>query len=49
MEICDVIVVLVFGGPPKILVEIVISRDEEILALIYEDHTVMSKIPHRCP
>ena len=45
MAVYDVIVVLIPSGPLKILVEIAISRDEEIPTLIYEAHLVTRK-PH---
>lgn len=40
MAVYDVIAVLIPGGPLKILVELAISRDEEIPALIYEARPV---------
>lgn len=43
MAIYDVIAVLIPGGPLKILVELAISRDEEIPALIYESRPVTRK------
>lgn len=43
MAIYDVIAVLIPGGPLKILVELAISRDEEIPALIYEARPVTRK------
>lgn len=45
MAVYDVIAVLIPGGPLKILVELAISRDEEIPALIYEARPVTRK-PH---
>lgn len=45
MVVYDVIVVLIAGGPLKILVELAISRDEEIPDLIYETRPVTRK-PH---
>lgn len=43
MAIYDVIAVLIPGGPLKLLVELAISRDEEIPALIYEARPVTRK------
>eukprot|EP01018_Ginkgo_biloba_P013809 Gb_33523 [translate_table: standard] len=45
MAIYDVVAVLIPGGPLKILVELAISRDEEIPALIYEARPVTTAAP----